>query len=424
MHGLDLSRAQEWKQETVLVCDESWKKYVSVDQPVLFIDRNRLFQKQSSQGVDYLDQFLEQLDHFEIKKVTQIGELSWGRWISAYFEKDVDISFKKIEWEGSFLSSLELLNAIGDEFGLDLNAPVQTSAKSSAVYVDPYIGGELSPLFVKMARNTGAFSIPSWVRILCNESDVDQLSALGLSDHLVDNGETESQLFNQSILCFSDDSLFAQTSRSYNVALINVDSEQSLFLPGDLSICFQEDLHFSELINILSYWKMKRLKELAFQWLNMGVEIEYVESFHSRVMKRNLLNYSTDLFHIQFLTREFLANPGDLSRTTYFEIIHCLRKKVSNDPYTLSFSLKILLNIVERMVSSAECGERLFERLGSDYHRIIIGESLIEGLIEMAHGKNGIVDVKMKLKAFHQFLMQVDHFNDQTDKKIYFKESA
>ena len=44
LHSLDIARAQDWQQETVLICDEKWRSFVNVDQPVIFIDRQSFFQ--------------------------------------------------------------------------------------------------------------------------------------------------------------------------------------------------------------------------------------------------------------------------------------------------------------------------------------------------------------------------------------------
>ena len=80
--------------------------------------------------------------------------------------------------------------------------------------------------------------------------------------------------------------------------------------------------------------------------------------------------------------------------------------------------------IVERMIASANCGERLFERLGSDYHRVIIGESLIEGLIDQSWNPQKVLDIKNKLSEFHKYLLKIDHLNDQLDNYQHRKESA
>ncbi len=426
LHSLDIARAQDWKQETVLICDESWRAYVNLDQPVLFIDRKKVFEgsQKPNDGFRYLEDILEQLDHFEIKQVTQVGDLAWGRWLGAYFEDQPSVKTHVIDWGEKNVSSLELINDLANELALDITAPRQSQSKSASVYIDPYCGTSLSTEFLKLFGNLNGFQLPSWLSIIVKDDDIEKLNQMGLSECLVEYSESESQLFNQSILCFSDASPFAQTSRSYNVALYNTKTSQSLFVADDIFINSKEDIHASELFNILSYWKMKRLKELAFQWLNMGIEIHCLENFHSRVVCRNLLNYSSDLYHCQIMISEFLYNSHDLRRSKLFEIIDRMRKEVSNDPFSLSFSLKILLLIVERMMASATCGERLFERLGSDYHRIIIGETLIEGLIQNSSTKPKELDIKERLQAFHKYLIQIDHFNDQMEISHQRKESA
>ncbi len=426
LHCLDLARAQDWQQETVLICDESWRSFVNIDQPVLYVDKDKLFghsaKSPDAAEVDYLDQFLEQMDSFEIKKITQVGDLSWGRWLVTYFEKESPVDVLKIDWQQSDISSLELVNDIAEELSLDLSLPVSKTVKASSVYVDPYQEDELSPCFLDLIKGVDKFTLPSWLRVVCREEDVKTFESFGLGEALVDVQETEMSLFNQSVLCFSDSSPFCQTSRSYNIALFQTTTQQSLFVPGDIHIEVEEEIHVSELWNILAYWKAKRLKELAFQWLNMGVEIHHIESFHSRIVKRNLQNYSSDLFHCQTLIKNFLAEQGGERFHSVGSLIDNMRSKINNDPYALSFSLKILLMIVERMMASAHSGERLFQRLGSDYHRIVVGETLIEGLIETAPSLSQL-DINEKLKQFFNYLVKVDYLNDQTDRHQQSKES-
>ncbi len=428
LHCLDMARAQDWQQETVLVCDESWKPFVNIDQPVLFIDKNRVFGQEEISGVaeslPYLESFLEQLDNFEIKQITQIGELTWGRWLTVYFESESEVSTQKINWSGKEVSSLQVINDVAHELALDITSTLRESSKLSAVYVDPYDCGQLSPVFLRLLQGLSKQVLPSWLNIVCKEIDTNVLSKYGVNDSLVDWDEVETSLFNQPVLCFSDQSSFAHTSRSYNIAIYGDSPETSLFVPGDISIVPEKDVHVSELFNILAYWRSRRLKELAFQWLNMGIEINCIENFHGRVVKRNLLNYSSDLFHGQILMKCYLNDKGASQSRNISHMILDMRKQVNNDPFALSFSLKILLMILERMIASANAGERLFQRLGSDYHRVIIGEALIEGLIERDWKPEKIMNVKKKLEDFHRYLIKVDFTNDQMDSVISHKESA
>ena len=427
LHALDLARAQDWKQETVLICDESWSHLVNIDQPVLFIDRERLFSKndQASEhyNVEILDSLLEQLDHFEINQVTQIGDLNWGRWLTAYFEQEPGVQITKLNWSQKNLSSVQVINDMAAEMGVDLSSSRPKNSVQSAVYMDPYVDGEISKDFFNFFKDRGSMVLPQWLVIAAHEKDAEFFNELGLEDWTVDQSELEMSLFNQSVICFSELSPFVQTSRAYNIATICCGSDHSLFLPGDMNIQFKENIHLSELVNILVYWKTNRLKELAFQWLNMGIEIECIEDFHGRLMKRNLLNYSSDLFNSQILVREFVNGGSKQNNSAYRDLVSQLRNHSDNDPYSLSFSLKLLMMIVDRMIASAKVGERLFQRLGSDYHRLIIGEALIEGLIEKNSQNLNELKIDKKLFEFRDFLVQLDHFNDQEETQYYKKDS-
>ena len=171
------------------------------------------------------------------------------------------------------------------------------------------------------------------------------------------------------------------------------------------------------------YWRTNRLKDLAFQWLNMGIEVERLEFFHNRLVSRNLLNYSSDMYHCQMILDEFKASEGLVKKSSISSLVQKMKQTVDNDPYSLSFSLKILVMIVERMLSSAQCGERLFQRLGSDYHRIIIGEALIENIIELKGQNLNELDLKKVLKGFLNYLLEIDFINDKLSEIMEIKES-
>lgn len=408
---LDLVRAKNWQQECVLLCDEKWKDYVSTDQPVLFIGKKDFYkvEKENVVNLDELNQFLEQLDQFSIQKVTQIGDLSWGRWIYAYLDENPHMKISKSNWSNRSLSSIEVINDLASELSLDLETPLMKREKSSTVYIDPYEGDSLSVDFLSLISTVDCGLIPEWLNIAVKENDRKTLVAKGLEESLVGLDEMEMSLFQQSVLCFSDQSPFALRSRSYNVAVMNKTSNQSLFLPGDIAIHPERDCHFTEVMNILSYWKLGRLKELAFQWFNMGITVHTLEVFCNRVMKRDLLNYSSDLMICQEVLNRYLNKQVHNINT----LIRELRSFKNNDPYSLSFSIKILMMIVERMMASAACGERLFQRLGSDYHRIIIAESLVEGFMHKSASPNfSDIDIKKSLKNFSEFLVKIDYHND------------
>jgi hypothetical protein len=422
---LDLARAQDWQQETVLLCDQSWKPYVNIDQPVIYVDKEKIFSSANiGNSLDPLEELLQQLDSFEVQRITQVGQLTWGRWLQVYFEADSDTPVERLTWDENTLSSLQVMNDLTQELSLDISSAQPDSKRSGVVYVDPYDGDSLSPVFLRLLENANASMIPEWLNFICKEEDTEVFKEMGFDESVVELSELETSLFNQSVLCFSDQSVFSHTSRSYNIAIFGGDGLSSLFLPGDISIVSSADLHVTELFNILAYWRMCRLKELAFQWFNMGIEVFCIEDFHGRVVRRNLLNYCSDLLHCQILLDHFLKADKPLARHSINRMITEMRREVNNDPFALSFSLKILLMITERMLSSARCGERLFLRLGSDYHRITIGEALIEGLIDKSWSREKVLDIRKRIEDFHGYLIKADFANDQLEDQKRHKETA
>jgi hypothetical protein len=426
LQTLDYFRAKEWQTETVLLCDISWKPYIDIDHPIIFLNKEDFYIKgvDSSEivNMDVLNQFLEQLDSFDIVNVTQIGKLSWGRWLQAYLEETPEVQYLKVAEENPKTTSIELINQLSEELAIDLSMPTKEKNISSSLYIDPYTDNKVSPIFMSLLKNRGSMALPEWLNIIVRNGDHELYKNLNIEDSLIEYEESEISLFNQSILCFDDTSTFAQSSRSYNVATFNCKADQSLFVQGDISIKTDQEIHFSELINILSYWKVSRLKELAFQWFNMGIEIQTIEIFHNRIVKRNLLNYASDLQHCQKIVDLFTGNDSYPAQRDITQIIYEMRKENNNDPYSLSFSLKILIMITERMLASAVCGERLFQRLGSDYHRIIIGEALIETVLQKNQQSIHKIDIKKQLSSFLKLLLDIDFRNDQAENFRQIKE--
>ncbi len=419
LHLLDLARAQDWREETILICDEIWKPLVNVDQPVLFLNREKFFEKKQGQtepfNLEYLEEVLDHLDHFEIKKVTQIGQLQWGRWLKAYLDQEDGVDHKVISWGKKNLSALQILNDVADELAIDISSLGSKATKGNEVLIDPYDNEGIAQEFLSLIDNIDEKYWPEWLTIIVKEQDEEMFKGKSLEEQVVLETDVVANHNNQSVLCFSSQSPFLQTSRNFNVALYNSGGKDNLFLQGDISIQSKEIEHISEIINILTYWKSGRLKELSYQWLNMGIVIYHLEVFHSRVVQRNLLNYSQDLFHCQALIHHFLQSKGRIGPPFLQQIVNEMRDEIDNDPFSLSFSLKILNMIVDRMLSSAQTGERLFQRLGSDYHRIVIAESLVEGLIDTHADDLTKLDLKAKLQEFKQFLMLVDRWNDDIE---------
>mgnify|MGYP003683650237 CR=1 FL=1 len=430
LHALDILRAQDWQKEIVLLCDKSWQDYITVEQPAIFLDRKQFFHetsmsKDSIVNTQALENFLHQLDDFEIKHVIQLGELSWGRWITAYLSDIKPLDYQEIKFSNKKVTAVEVINRISDELGIDITNHQKEIPRNALVYIDPYKNDELSKDLMNILAE-GIGQVPSWVNIISKESDQHYFNQMGLEDNTIDPEETSINLFNQFVLCFDENSKFAQASRSYNVALYGCEEENSsssAFLPGDILIQSDEVVHFSELYNVLSYWKRGRLKELAFQWVNMNIDIDVIESFHHRVERRKLQSYASDLLRCQTILDKFNTSVGSISERDIKDFVWRMRGNVSNDLYSLSFSLKILLMITERMLASAACGERLFQRLGSDYHRVVIGEALVEGIVKNSQVPFEQIDLKKKIKDFQNFLHKVDYFNDHSDADIHEKES-
>ena len=421
---LDFFRVENWQDEYIVVCDKSWSHIVSDEHAAIFVDREDYYTKTDSDSrmvnVDNLNRLLEELDDLAITQVTQIGELRWARWFKAYLDGLNLRSFNTIDINNQQKNSLNLVNQLFQTLKLDASLVDCSRSKNPEIYIDPYNKGVFDPIFLKIFDPNHKRFVPPWMSIVVQKKDVAFFEKLGLGSFLIDFEESQSRLFNQAVVCFSDDSFFAQQSRSYNVAVVGEDSEKSLYVSGDVAIHFDIDLDLTELVNILNYWKSNRLRELAFQWFNMGIHIDIVEIHDNFLFRRDLLNYSIDLSNGTMILREFTENSNPSIR----QLIGRLRKNHNNDVYSVAFSVKFLRLITERMLAAASCGERLFQRLGSDYHRIIIGESLVESMINSSEERNlANIDIQKQLKNFLKFLIQIDHQNDQLGRRLQSQES-
>ncbi len=416
LQALDIIRCKNWQSELILLCDSSWKSVLGPEQSVIYLNREEIYHSPNNQPQQInnkaLDQFLEQLDSLEITEVTQLGHLSWARWLNSYLDQVEGKKYNTVSFDSNSISSIDLLNQLAAELKIDLSIPQSSNQPTAEVFLDPYHEQELSHDFIKMVTAKDQ-NLPDWMTILCWPSDEAKLKKLGLAKNLMDYSEGQAQIQNQNVICFSDRSPLACCSRSNNIALFNCVKDQSLFMSGDLSIRTDETLYWSELFSIITYWKTGRLKELAFQWLKKGIEIETVELNHNRLTKRNLINYSTDLFCCHALIDQFKAQSEKGQGGGLSGVITQMRRNMQNDPYALSYSLKLLILITERMLASASCGERLFHRLGSDYHRIIIGEALVEGLFEGMMKQNENLSIPKELRSLLKFMIQVDFINDE-----------
>ena len=79
--------------------------------------------------------------------------------------------------------------------------------------------------------------------------------------------------------------------------------------------------------------------------------------------------------------------------------------------------------IIDRMIAAASCGDRLFQRLGSDHHRIVIAESLVEGLLYQQSHEKKTFDILSQMRKFRQFLTKIDTYNDEILNLVSQKES-
>jgi len=301
---LDLMRAKHWQEEMILVCDESWRKFINVEQPVFFIDRDK-FLKTGEDKItrevngNNLEEFLEQLDDLEVTRVTQIGELFWGKWILFYLESfHSPIEYLKLDCKGKNRDSIQIINELSREFEIDLSLGIREKFNEMDVFLDPYKDQNLSQEFIRILSSNPKSFFPHWLRIAVLPKDKKFFIDKGFEDRIIDRTEMEISLFNQPVLCFSDNSPFALTSRSYNVALYNTETDQSAFIQGDIHISPRlPETSFSGIINILNHWRADRLQDVAFGCLNQGIEIHFIEGLDHGVFKRSLFPCPSLLQH-------------------------------------------------------------------------------------------------------------------------------
>jgi len=412
LQGLDAIRAKYWQQEVVCLCDTSWRPFLGNEAAVVCLDRESIYKGMKGSDLsNSLDSLLSQLDDFDIRQVTTVGELQWGRWLQSYFDsRDIE-KYTKITIDKP-QTSLQVLNSIYQNLEVE---PVCLTSKNNApkaVYLDPYEGGEISQKFLEMINTVECKLIPKWLKIICRSSDIPFFKNLGLNSFLIDSGEAEVHLAFDPLLCFDPDSIYVQTSRSYKVAVYSRLAVSAMFFSGDMQIQSTAGIDFIELLNIINYWRADRLQELSFQWLNMGISIQVVEQSQNRLGLRDLMSYSTDLNNCHLILEIYNQWNGAIQSREFRLILQDLRRANQQNSYSISFSLKFLILIVERMIISLKSGERLFHRLGSDYHRILVAETIFEKI----HDQKFLSDSTQCLQQFVlflDFLIRVDNENDQ-----------
>lgn len=411
LQALDLLRARDWQKEIILVCDAAWSKNIDPNDSVWFMERNKLLnQDLSSRNNQALDEFLEQLDDMEIVEVTEVGDLGWARWLHSYLETLDQLQYRVLMPDGVTTIPTDFMNQLSRSWGLDQKACLVNSSHPDII-IDPYLDGSISPLFIGLLK-TLENRVPEWITILCKQSDWSHLDKMIGEGSLMDYEDISVCTLKHSLLVFDSLSPLFQCSRSYNVALLNSENTRHLFVPGDIQIHCKEPMYWSELLTLLNYWRISRLPELAFQWSKVDRNIVICELSHQRLVERNLLEYSNDLHCVQVLVDHFLVQ-NENSAMSITPLLEIILRQMQYDSVSFSCSLKMLMNITERMIQALMSDQAMASRLGSDMHRILIAETVIDKLgagIERGFQQLNIV---RQLKSFLKFMIQIDFINDE-----------
>ncbi len=423
LQALDAIRAKFWQKEVVCLCDKSWQPFLGNEAAVVSLDKESIYKGMTGSELSKsLDSLLAQLDDFDIKQVTTVGELHWGRWLGSYFDSRNIEKYNKINIDKPD-SSLQVINAIYKNLEIEPLTLLSRESEPRSVFVDPYEMGDISQKFLDMMINIDHKQLPKWLKIICRSDDMPLLRKIGLKGFIVERSEAEVHLAVDPVLCFDSESVYIQTSRSYKVAVYAQPAERSMFFAGDLHIQSESEIDLVELLNIINYWRADRLQELSFQWLNMGIDIHVVEQAQDRVGLRNLMSYSTDLDNCHHVLEIYNQRRGITKTREFHHILQDLRRANQHNSYSISFSMKFIILIVERMILSLKSGERLFQRLGSDHHRLLVAETIFEKI----HNQNKPLDSTQCLQQFVlflDFLVRVDKENDQLVLSGNHKETA
>ncbi len=286
-----------------LICDASWKRFINIEQSVLFVDQNEFLKTTENKitrevNENKLEEFLEQLDDLEVSRITQTGDLFWGKWILSYLESfHGPVEYRKVNCNDKNSDSIEIINQLSQNLKIDLSSGIRRRSGKTDVFLDPYEDQNFSQEFLKILSSHSKTLFPQWLRVVVLPKDKKFLMDKGLEDQIIDRTEMEINLLNQPVLCFSDRSSFALTSRSYNVALYNTKTDQGAFIHGDIHMSPKLELSFSGLIDILNHWRTHRLQEMAFGCLSQGIDIHFIENSPHGVIRRNLLPHPSLLRH-------------------------------------------------------------------------------------------------------------------------------
>lgn len=420
MQAMDYLRAKNWQQEVVFLCDSSWRLALQYESGMMYLNKDSIYKNLSqTKGQVELDRTLTQLDDFDIKQVSILGSLGWGRWLLPYFEgRNVD-QVDTVEVGNHKSSSLGLMNKLLDHFKLDGGIGYIKKTKATQVYIDPYIENKISPQFMSWLDSAGSARLPDWLHIILRPED--KISLTKWDNHCVGPEEANCFIDEKAIFCFSDNSPYAQCSRSYPVALFSDQNLSCLFFKGDIAIKTKHDVDFWEIINILNYWRSHRMEELGLQWSNMGIDILTVTSIQNLLSWRDLCSYSSDHFHCRAILEQFgrvIDSPREIRRALFD-----IRRISSNESYTLNYSLQMMIFILERMINSTRSGERIFQRLGSDSHRIRIAESIYSYFYNKSPNASANESIRSYLSLM-DFILKLDDANQSLHRAESLKESV
>jgi hypothetical protein len=421
---LDILRASRWQQELVLVASKKWQPYLNSEIGAICIERSLIAGPQKGEdGATHLDSLLNQLSEFDIQEVSVVGELNWGRWILSYFEELSVPSINKIDLPADCSNSARLLEHMLQSVNLNNVNMAQLFRSGSEVYIDPYSMGDISPVFKDLMQTIDRQEWPTWLYVISADTDLSFFESIGLGESVIVLDEALVHLGNKSVVTFCDQSHFAQTSRTYPVALIKNEARSSLFLSGDIHIDWNVSIDFSEIFNILNYWRTQRLLELAFQWGKMGIQIDILDDSRGRGHIHSLSSYSSDMTICHYLIDIYQSSLKSLSEREARQVIQDLRRIYGYDLYSVSFTFKLTQMILERMVSALQSNQAVFSGIGSDHHRLMLAEKLFETIYKRSKKHEGSTYLK-ECQSLLNFINKIDELNDQLTTPEAIKETA
>ena len=231
LQTIDLFKSEHWAKETVLVCNKSWKNYIPDCLPTIFIDKKDFFYSskriQDSKMIEdnivntnALENFLQQIDELDIKKVFQFGSISWGRWVQSYLSQIQSFPYKKIVLNNKKNFSVDIVNSLSQDFNFNFNESFKKNIHSKIIYIDPYKENHLCEYFKHLVQTSSGLW-PEWIKIVCRQEDRDSFLKNFSDENILTFEEAYIGLSDKFFVCFDEKSVIAQASRSYNVALFS-----------------------------------------------------------------------------------------------------------------------------------------------------------------------------------------------------------